>query len=656
MKPIRWSGRWSLAGILVAATLLVAGTTTGGFGLQKVAGEGGFAIDGSSLTRAETTTTTTSVAEQAALEIEGLATTTVVGLSAEVEPDEADPTSTTTDETDDASSTTSTPSETTAESTSESTPKSTIENAAALADSGPTGSAESSRQTDKSKKGKPTSTTKPDKPGRNKQTTTTSSSTTASTTATTSATTASTTATTSATTASTTATTSATTASTTSTTTATTSTTASTTTSTTTSSGSGTVYYVDCSGSDNNNGTSTNRAVRTLGRASGLALAPGDQLLLKRGCSWSGGQRLNAGWNGTSSKPITIGTYGSGAKPRIVDGLNQGVKVTGSHMVIQDIHVTFNVSATKTLNGCTQPFGDYYGVNFTEGANNVRLTGSLLEKANAGVHISAASHHITVQGNVFQKNNVMNVFGGNPSADLGAWGVLLRSDNNVVSHNQFTDNKAVCKNGAGRIHSNSVEIFEGTRNYIHHNRSNDRVFSELGGSSSQKAADNRFEFNLHQSGMVDARFITTRGGGSGWGPVYRTVVEHNTVNLTGSGSVAISCGEGCNSNILRLRGNILIGADKPLFADANFDEADNVYWHPGGETRIQIASSNKLYSPGTAVLNGSIVANPQLGSGQKPGSSSPAVNRADSSAPWAGSDLAGNGPNGTRDSGAFEVG
>ncbi|MEL7158117.1 MAG: hypothetical protein AAFN30_16180, partial [Actinomycetota bacterium] len=377
----------------------------------------------------------------------------------------------------------------------------------------------------------------------------------------------------------------------------------------------------------------------------------------KRGCSWSGGQRIDAVWDGTAARPITIGAYGSGDRPRIVDGRNQGVKVTGSHLVIEDLHITFGVSATRSNTGCAQPFGDYYGVNFTGGAHHVRLTGSLMEKANAGVHLSAASSAITVQGNTLRNNNVMNVWGGDPAKDLGAWGVLVRGSDNDVSYNEFSNNRAVCANGAGRIHSNSVEIFEGSRNYIHHNRANDRVFSELGGSASKKAADNRFEFNLHRSTMVDARFITTRGGGSVWGPVYRTVVEHNTVNLTGSGSVAISCGEGCGSGILTLRGNILIGADKPLFADANFTEADNVYWHPGGQTRIQIAASNKLHAAGTSVLNGSIVADPQLSSGQRPGSGGPAINRADSSQPRSGADLAGNGVlGGRRDSGAYEVG
>lgn len=423
-------------------------------------------------------------------------------------------------------------------------------------------------------------------------------------------------------------------------------------------------FFVDCNGKDGNNGRSSGKAFKTLGRVNDVVLKPGDKVLLKRGCTWGGGQRLDLTESGTAADPITVGTYGSGALPRINNGKNQGVKVTGSHIVIKKLHVTFGVQGTTTVNGCKQPVGSYYGVNFTGGAKHVTLQDSVIERANAGVHISANSSNITVLRNKLHGNNVMNVFGGNPNRDLGAWGVLVRSDDNEIAYNEFKNNKADCANGAGRIHSNSVEIFEGKRNYIHHNKSfGDRVFSELGGSAAEKASDNVFEFNLHRSNMVDARFITTRGNGSGWGPVWRTTVEHNTVHFTGAGSVAISCGEGCNANILTLRGNILGAVEKALFADANFSEADNIYWNPkGAKTRIQVAATNKLHTGNTGVLNGSMVIDPELrnvdNGNYRPSSGSAAINLADTSDPDANVDLGRRtGVLGRwRDAGAYEMG
>ncbi len=425
----------------------------------------------------------------------------------------------------------------------------------------------------------------------------------------------------------------------------------------------GRTYYVDCNGADAKNGRSQGQAFRTLGRMNQVQLQPGDTIRLKRGCTWSGGQRLDLTSSGTASKPITVGTYGSGPKPIIKNGKNQGIKVTGSHIVIKRVHVTFDVQQTKTVNGCAQPFGDYYGVNFTGGAHHVTLQDSLIERANAGVHLAANSRNITVTRNTIRNNDVMNVFGGNPNKDLGAWAVLVGSDDNVISHNTFQGNRAPCANSAGTIHSNSVEIFQGSGNYIHHNKSfGDRVFSEIGGTSSNKASDNTFEFNLHRSGMANARFITTRGNQSSWGPVWRTTAEHNTVWLTGSGSIAISCGRGCNGNILTARGNILAAADKALFADNNFNEANNLYWNPNGRTRIQVANQNKFYDPGTPVLNGSMVDDPKLSNPSngnfRPRGSSEAVNMAEASDPRANVDLARRQGviSDERDAGAYEVG
>ena len=75
-----------------------------------------------------------------------------------------------------------------------------------------------------------------------------------------------------------------------------------------------TTYYVSPAGSDSNNGTSPGSAIQSLGRASGLQLNPGDQVLLQRGATFSG--KLAVWRSGTAGAPITIGAYGSGSKPR----------------------------------------------------------------------------------------------------------------------------------------------------------------------------------------------------------------------------------------------------------------------------------------------------------------------------------------------------
>jgi hypothetical protein len=84
-----------------------------------------------------------------------------------------------------------------------------------------------------------------------------------------------------------------------------------------------TTYYVsssDTSASDSNNGTSISTPWKTLGKVSSgtvqAALKPGDKILLKSGDVFYGTLSIRS--SGTSTAPITIGKYGTGAKPIIM--------------------------------------------------------------------------------------------------------------------------------------------------------------------------------------------------------------------------------------------------------------------------------------------------------------------------------------------------
>ncbi|HEX9991676.1 MAG TPA: choice-of-anchor Q domain-containing protein [Acidimicrobiales bacterium] len=343
-------------------------------------------------------------------------------------------------------------------------------------------------------------------------------------------------------------------------------------------------YYVDCAGSDGASGTSPTSAWRTLGRASAAALGAGGRLLLKRDCTWWG-QRLDADWHGTEAAPVVVGAYGSGDDPRIWNGPYQGVKVSGSHVVLEQLVVGHSPSR---FTSCGQPLGVYYGVNFTEGAHDSVLQDSLVTGSMAGVHLARDSWANTVRRNVIAGNDVVDAFHADPAQDLGAWGVLVVSDDNDISWNQFVDNRAVCSNQGYRLMSNSVEIFEGKRNRIHHNRSvGDRVFSELGGSWEEKAADNVFAYNRFANDLADSRFVVTRGSDESWGPVYRTTVVHNTTYLTGPRSQGVVCMSGCTPNILTMRWNLIWAEEKVLYADGTFEASRNLFWSSDGDPFVQ---------------------------------------------------------------------
>ena len=88
---------------------------------------------------------------------------------------------------------------------------------------------------------------------------------------------------------------------------------------------SGATYHVDSgSGNDQNAGTSSTQAWKTLERVNAMIFQPGDQLLFKSGSRYSGQLKPQGSGGPLNGEPvpIRIGKYGEGARPRI-DGEGQ---------------------------------------------------------------------------------------------------------------------------------------------------------------------------------------------------------------------------------------------------------------------------------------------------------------------------------------------
>ena len=74
-------------------------------------------------------------------------------------------------------------------------------------------------------------------------------------------------------------------------------------------------YYVDSiSGDDNNNGLNPNTAWKTLDKVNSNVFKPGDSILFKANCSWTG--QLKPKGSGNSEKQIAIGMYAYRSFPR----------------------------------------------------------------------------------------------------------------------------------------------------------------------------------------------------------------------------------------------------------------------------------------------------------------------------------------------------
>jgi len=103
---------------------------------------------------------------------------------------------------------------------------------------------------------------------------------------------------------------------------------------------SGVTYYVDSvNGNDNNNGTSPAAAWRTLGKVNGSSFSPGDSILFKGGCFWSGSLIVPS--SGNAANQIVFGSYGTGRA--MIDGGNYArtVDISGKeYITVRDLEIT----------------------------------------------------------------------------------------------------------------------------------------------------------------------------------------------------------------------------------------------------------------------------------------------------------------------------
>ena len=221
------------------------------------------------------------------------------------------------------------------------------------------------------------------------------------------------------------------------------------------------------------------------------------------------------------------------------------------------------------------PMGLTYGWRFMSGASYNTVRNSQATGLNLGIWLGPGSHHNKVLNNVLTDNNMKD---SDPNSDGGAVAVAVHGDDNEVAFNQISGSDA-CSRQHGRDGA-AFDIYGGQRNSIHNNIARQNLnFMEVGNS---RAADNTLAYNLVTSTLTSANFAIARGSGDVWGPTYRTRMYNNTVYLTGSSSIAVSCYGGCNAGVMTFKNNIVWDQDRVGYVDSSWDEGNNIWWSPGG--------------------------------------------------------------------------
>jgi hypothetical protein len=264
---------------------------------------------------------------------------------------------------------------------------------------------------------------------------------------------------------------------------------------------------------------------------------------------------------------------------------------------IVDIRGSNNTIAALELKATSTANGSLSGFNFSAGA---KLNTLVLNEASgfyAGVYLNEGADGNKIIYNRLVNNTMINI---GTTDDSGAFGVLVWGNDNEIADNQLDRNVGVSPRYG--TDGSAIEIYNGSRNLIHHNRaSENRNFTELGVDSTHIAGDNTYAFNLVTSVHQQSDFFITRGATDPghYGPISNTRVFNNTVYLTSGLSQGVICYGGCSPAILTVKNNIIWADYKALYSDGNFNEGNNIYWNTSGSPTVvgTIGATSKKKDP-----------------------------------------------------------
>ncbi|HEY3063180.1 MAG TPA: hypothetical protein VGL99_29750 [Chloroflexota bacterium] len=343
----------------------------------------------------------------------------------------------------------------------------------------------------------------------------------------------------------------------------------------------GQAYYVDCNGAnDGADGRDAARAWATLARANKATLQPGDALLLKRGCAWTG--PLLASWVGSATQPIQIGAYGDGDRP-VIQNSNSEVVVTGSFLIFDNLKVRSDPDSVDTA--CNNnPIGNRTGFSFERGATYNVTQNSVISDLASGVFFTPAAHHNRLVHNELSNNTMM--FDADPwRNDGGGQAILLEGDFNEIAYNQIFGSMACSTRFT--TDGTAIELYGGQNNAIHHNSTwNNANFTEV---TLPRTTNNVYAYNL-----INGHSAATVHGGSSGTKVYNNVFY----STGGSGDNGVVCYP-CTNDVLTFKNNIVWGYGALSTSGTPLDEGHNLYWAPNGHPYLDapISSSSRVADP-----------------------------------------------------------
>ncbi|HMI50375.1 MAG TPA: right-handed parallel beta-helix repeat-containing protein [Candidatus Saccharimonadales bacterium] len=153
-------------------------------------------------------------------------------------------------------------------------------------------------------------------------------------------------------------------------------------------------YFVDSrNGSDTNNGTSPASAWKSLAKVNARTFLPGDHIRLKSGSVWRG--QLWPKGSGTEQRPITLGMYGGGVRPRIQGaGLAEDAMLLKNqeYWEISDLDITnwgAKAAVRRGVHVALENFGEAHHI-YLRSLVVHDVNGSDEMKPNGGIHYTSS--------------------------------------------------------------------------------------------------------------------------------------------------------------------------------------------------------------------------------------------------------------------------
>jgi hypothetical protein len=433
-------------------------------------------------------------------------------------------------------------------------------------------------------------------------------------------------------------------------------------------------YYVSPTGNDLHSGASSASPWRTIAKVNAVAFKPGDTILFQAGHTFGGTLKPKTG--GTSSSPITFGSYGSGRAIISSGGgdgavvLNKGgigfvnLKFVGSPNGRSQDGVHFETTggsyANIRVDHCEiTGYGGsglrVFGNHETDGFSNIRITyDSIHDNVDTGITINALTNN--VHRNVYVgHNDVYNTWGTASHFPSGS-GIVVGCVNGAVverntSHNNgykggdgvvgvwtfastgvwMQYNEAYNNHSMGHADGDGIDFDADTQNsvmqynYSHDNDGAGLMFDQW--KSNARFTNDVMRYNVsqnngHKNGYCDINVF---------GQIYNSAIYNNDIYCgvaTAAVKIAFSALGGSYVRGLHLANNIIeTTGGRPLINVAgnelqgsNLSFVADDYWTNGGAVRFNFGKTYNSLSAwqgatGQEKLKGKSVGmfvNPQL--------------------------------------------